>query len=399
VALLAAGDVTFETSYARPAAGQDDPAILDRLTRMIDDTPAGAEIHATVFRLTVESVRDALVAAGNRGVAVHVVHNGRDVVSEVAATLSRPAPDGLGDRHRWSGPAYDPTGRRPDFGAVATGPGSDLHTKLFLFSATRDPAGALRRDVSWWSSANLSHHSGMQKSNDAIAVYDDPVLYAGFRTRLWKLMWRGTHFAGNDFYDAGRGRGWFLGSPAARTKVFCSPQQSTDLWVGRLGSVVVDDRTEVVLAQARFTDDRLAVAEQLVRIAAGGGSVRVLVGTEPDLLGPSVRELLLTAGIAVRQALVHDKLGLVHSRHGVSRRPRKVVLSGSHNLNRDANWVNDEILVKTFHDGLYDDVLVSHVEPLWAGAEVIARWSRTHDGQPERPGNRGHPDIERDQPH
>ena len=31
-----------------------------------------------------------------------------------------------------------------------------------------------------------------------------------------------------------------------------------------------------------------------------------------------------------------------------------MVLSGSHNLNRDANWINDEILVKTFHDGLYD---------------------------------------------
>ena len=281
MALLSAGGATFETTYARPAEGGEDPTILDRLTQMIDDTPPGAEIRATLFRLTVEPVRDALVAASNRGVAVHVVHNGRDVVSEVAATLSRPAPDGLGDGHRWSGPAYDPTGRRPDFGAVATGRNSDLHTKLVLFSATRDPTGALRRDVSWWSSANPSHHSGMQKANNAIAVYDDPVLYAGFRTRLWDLMWTGTHFPGNDFYDAGRGRGWFLGSPATRTKVFCSPQQSTDLYAGRLASVVVDAGTEVVLAHARFTDDRLAVADELVRIARGGGSVRVLVGTDP----------------------------------------------------------------------------------------------------------------------
>ena len=369
MALLTAGGATFETSYARPTAGGEDPAILDRLTQMVDDTPPGGEIHATLFRLTVEPVRDALVAASNRGVVVHVVHNGRDVVSEVAATLSRPAPDGLGDGHRWSGPAYDLTGRSPDFGAVATGRNSDLHTKLVLFSATRDPTGELRRDVSWWSSANPSHHSGMQKANNAIAVYDDPVLYAGFRTRLWDLMWTATHFPGNDFYDAGRGRGWFLASPATRTKVFCSPQQSTDLYASRLASVVADAGTEVVLAHARFTDDRLAVAGELVRIANGGWSVRVLVGTEPDLLGPTVRERLAAAGIPLRRANIHDKLALIHSRHGVSRRPRKVVLSGSHNLNRDANWINDEILVKTFHDGLYDDVLATHVEPLWSDAE------------------------------
>jgi hypothetical protein len=382
VALLAAGAATFETTYARPAAGGEDPAILDRLAQMVDDTPPGGEIHATLFRLTVESVRDALVAASNRGVAVHVVHNGRDVVSEVAATLSRPAPDGLGAGHRWSGPAYDPTGGRQDFGAVATGRNSDLHTKLVLFSATRDPTGALRRDVSWWSSANPSHHSGMQKANNAIAVYDDPVLYAGFRTRLWDLMWTATHFPSNDFYDAGRGRGWFLGSPATRTKVFCSPQQSTDLYAGRLASVVADAGAEVVLAHARFTDDRLAVADQLVRIARGGGSVRVLVGTEPDLLGPTVRERLVAAGIPLRRANIHDKLALLHSRHGVSRRPRKVVLSGSHNLNRDANWINDEILVKTFHDGLYDDVLASHVEPLWSDAEPDSSPSGSRKAEP-----------------
>ena len=369
MALLTAGGATFETTYARPAEDGEDPAILDRLTQMVDDTPPGGEIHATLFRLTVEPVRDALVAAGNRGVAVRAVHNGRDVVSEVAATLSRPAPDGLGAGHRWSGPAYDPTGRSPDFGAVATGRNSDLHTKLVLFSATRDPTGDLRRDVSWWSSANPSHHSGMQKANNAIAVYDDPVLYAGFRTRLWDLMWTATHFPGNDFYDAGRGRGWFLGDPATRTKVFCSPQQSTDLYASRLASVVADAGADVMLAHARFTDDRLAVADQLVRIASGGGSVRVLVGTEPDLLGPTVRERLAAAGIPLRRANIHDKLALLHSRHAVSRRPRKVVLSGSHNLNRDANWINDEILVKTFHGGLYDVVLASHVDRLWSGAE------------------------------
>jgi hypothetical protein len=208
----------------------------------------------------------------------------------------------------------------------------------------------------------------MQKANNAIAVYGDEVLHDGLRTGLWDLMWSGTHVAGNDFYDCATGRGVVLSSPALRTKVFCSPQQTSDLWVGRLASVVVDPGTDVVLVHARFTDDRLPVADELVRIARQGGRVRVLAGDDPDFLGPEVARRLTEAGVELRRGNTHDKLGLLHSRHGVSRRPRKVVLSGSHNLNHDANYVNDEILVKTFDDDLYDDVLAAHVEPLWDAA-------------------------------
>ena len=361
--------LSVETTYCRPAPGVEDRTIVDRLVRMVDDTPPGATIRATVFRLTVEEFRDALVAAAGRGVDVRVVHDGRDLVAEVAASLTRHPPYGIGDGHRWSGaPDAAVRGRRPDFGAVATGRNSDLHTKLVLFSATRDPAGQLREHVTWWSSANVSHHSGMQKANNAIAVYGDRELHDGLRAGLWDLMWSGTHFTGNDFYDCTTGRGAVLSSPALRTKVFCSPQQTSDLWVGRLASVVVGPGTDVVLVHARFTDDRLPVTDELVRIAGQGGRVRVLAGDDPDVLGVEVARRLLAAGVELRRVNTHDKLGLLHARHGVSRRPRKVVLSGSHNLNHDANYVNDEILVKTFDDDLYDDVLASHVEPLWAAS-------------------------------
>lgn len=380
---FAAGDLSFETVYAQPPPGGEDPSILDRLTALIDDTPAGATIDATIFRLTVEPVRDALVAAANRGTVVRVVQNGRDVTNPVGASLSREAPVGLGDGHRWSGRPYDPVDQRPDYGAVATGPNADLHTKLFLFSATKDPDGVLRDNVSWWGSANLSHRSGMQKSNNAVAVYGDAVLYDAFRSQLWDLMWEGRHVPRNDFYNASLGLGTFMGSPASRTKVFCSPEQDTDLWVGRLASVVVSPGTEVAVAHARFTDSRTAVADELVRITEQGGSVRVLVGADPGFLGPVVRDTLLDAGIPLRTADIHDKLVLVNSRYGASRAPRKVVFSGSHNLNHDANYVNDEILVKTFNDDLYDDMLVGHFERIWSMGSPPAAPS-----EPVAPGRR-----------
>lgn len=365
-------DLAIEATYTHPPAGREDPAVLDRLARMIDDTPPGHHIEATVYRLTVERVRDALLAANNRGTVVRVLHNGRDAADAMSASLSLPVPLGLGPGHRWSGRPFDPSGQWSDYGAIASGPESDLHTKLVLFSATRDPSGRLREHVCWWSSANLSHHSGTQKANNAIAVYGDAVLYERFRTGLWDLMWEGRHLPRNDFYNGSQGRGSFLGAPAGRTKVFCSPEQDTDLWVGRLASVVAGPGATVEVAQARFTDDRAAVAAQLARIAAQGAAVRVLVGPNASVLGPGVHRALVDAGIEVRRANLHDKLALVHSRYGTSRRRRKVVLSGSHNLNYDANYRNDEILVKTFHDGLYDDLRDGHVEPMWATATPVA---------------------------
>jgi phosphatidylserine/phosphatidylglycerophosphate/cardiolipin synthase-like enzyme len=62
---------------------------------------------------------------------------------------------------------------------------------------------------------------------------------------------------------------------------------------------------------------------------------------------------------------------LVHSRHALSRRRRKLVLSGSHNLNYDANYRNDEILVKTFHDELYDDMRDNHFARIWATGRPV----------------------------
>jgi phosphatidylserine/phosphatidylglycerophosphate/cardiolipin synthase-like enzyme len=103
-----------------------------------------------------------------------------------------------------------------------------------------------------------------------------------------------------------------------------------------------------------------------------------------------VARRLLAAGVELRRVNTHDKLGLIRSRHAVSRRPRKVVLSGSHNLNHDANYVNDEILVKTFDDDLYDDMLASHVEPLWAESapyQAVPRDPVPQEPEPPDPGD------------
>jgi hypothetical protein len=133
--------IALEATFAHPAPGGEDQAIVTRPVQMIDASPPGATIHATVFRLTDETVRDALLAARGRGTSVHVLANGSGAADAVGASLSRPSPDGLGEAHRWAGRPFDPTGEWSAYGAIASGPESDLHTKLVLFSATTDPHG------------------------------------------------------------------------------------------------------------------------------------------------------------------------------------------------------------------------------------------------------------------
>ena len=359
----------IETSYNSPPVGGADDSVVRRLATMIDQTPVGSAIFGTLFSLSIGYVRDALVAANNRGSPVFIMHNNADHANTLPVQLSAPTPRGLGANHRWSGrPFPDPQHR---YGAIATGPGSDLHTKLFLFEATVDPEGALRHDVSWWGSVNCSVHSGTEKYNNAIAVYDDPTLFTNFKTKLWDLLWNETHFPDNDFYNSSRRRGTFEGGPSTGVTAYCSPEQSTDLWANRLALVDAGPRTEVYLAMDKFFDSRVKVADQLVRIARRGGTMQVAVGDDPGDLGSLVRTRLAGAGIPLRSTNIHDKLALVHSAYNGSAAARRIVFNGSHNLTQDANSVNDELLVKIFSDPVFEDMKNNHFDLLWAaGTEV-----------------------------
>jgi phosphatidylserine/phosphatidylglycerophosphate/cardiolipin synthase-like enzyme len=354
----------IETSYANPASGGVDDTIQRRLAAMIDGAPVGAAIYGTFFSLDLVFIRDALVRANNRGSPVFIMHNNTDHANAIPVALSGPAPSGLGPNHRWSGRPFPDAAHR--YGAIATGPGSDLHTKLFLFEATTDPEGQLRRNVCWWGSANCSLHSGTQKYNNAVAVYDDPTLFANFKSKLWDLLWDETHFPDDDFYNASQGRGTFEGGPATGFTAYCSPEQSTDLWVNRLALIDAGPATKVYVAMDKFFDSRAVVADQLVRIARARGAVQVAVGNDAGDFGGVVRTKLVGAGIPVRLVNIHDKLALVQSKYNGSAAARKIVFNGSHNLTQDANYVNDELLVKLFNSQVFDDMKTNHFDHLWA---------------------------------
>ena len=52
-----------------------------------------------------------------------------------------------------------------------------MHSKLYTFSQTRDPNGALRDDVVWLGSANMTHATGAKSFNNTLTIYGDTALY------------------------------------------------------------------------------------------------------------------------------------------------------------------------------------------------------------------------------
>jgi phosphatidylserine/phosphatidylglycerophosphate/cardiolipin synthase-like enzyme len=158
---------TFATVFSRrDAANGRDTAIEDALVRLIDATPAGAEIRVALYTFTRSPPSAALVRAAARGVDVAIVLDGGadGVGSEVPALIA-----GLGAAavHLCDAP-----------GSACVGSGI-MHHKTFLFSALTDG----RRDVVAQASHNLTT-TQLTMHNNAVIVAGDATLYAAYR-RTW----------------------------------------------------------------------------------------------------------------------------------------------------------------------------------------------------------------------
>jgi phosphatidylserine/phosphatidylglycerophosphate/cardiolipin synthase-like enzyme len=213
-----------------------------------------------------------------------------------------------------------------------------MHTKLMTFSKTAAPDGAMRANVVWFGSANMTHATGENSFNNTITIYGDGELY----TRLDKYfmqLFQQKHFANNDYYNAGADRGFAVTST---TRIYLSPEQDSDLIKNRLNDVVPGSGCEVRAAQAMMFDSRPELVDQLVRMKKGGCFVRV---TGNDIQ-PTTLSRLLAAGIDVKRAKLHDKYVLVDAKFADSTARRTIVFTGSHNWTKSANYNNDELFAR-----------------------------------------------------
>jgi phosphatidylserine/phosphatidylglycerophosphate/cardiolipin synthase-like enzyme len=355
MAAATSGTVRMEAHFTDLRGGAtQDMSILNHVIYLIDNAPAGSTIRTAIHNISANVVQAALQRAKDRGVTIYVVMSGNHHPGDPADDGDTSPEDlqayldgGSGARFRWcvNGGSY--TGAGWD-GCIARRESAIMHSKLFLFSRTRDAAGVLRDNVSWFGSANPTYATGANSYNNTVTVYGDKTLYDNFVTKYWAPLWAKTSYASNDFYDSGSGRGYFGGS-TFNLQVYASPEQQTDIVYNRLTYVEPDTACAIRVAEAMFNDTRNNVAQLLVAKKRAGCWVSVAVGS----IGSQSLATLRGAGITVQRINTHDKFILVKGRYAGSTTTRRIVFTGSHNLSHSANYLNDELFVKLEDDTIY----------------------------------------------
>lgn len=345
--LITIGSVPVDLTFNEPAEGVEDLAQLQHLARLIDDAPAGSTIRAAIYSLTASEIYDPLERAKARGVRIQAVVSSDSKqfqTSQKLATL-------LGPDFHWCD-----HGDAATYGeaCISTDPSGIMHAKYWLFSATKDSTGTARQEVTWISSSNQTHSSGTKLFNNTLTYYGDHELYTSMGAEIWTPMWEERSYPGNDFYVASGPRG-IAGSDATASKVYASPEQTTDLVLNRLDYVTPDANCRIRVMQNMINDTRGAVVDKVVALKKGGCKVWVVA----ESIGAANLKKFTDAGISVRHRSVHDKAFIISARYAGSAAPRPVILTGSHNLSESALKRNDELLLKVsdsqpLYDAFYD---------------------------------------------
>lgn len=336
------------------ATGQRDYAVEEHFIELVEQTPAGEQISGAMFSWTRTEVASALADAQARGVEVRLAVDkegaggttNTDPNNEAIAILKSA---GLTRLTFCSGP--NNSGQQQT-GCIANRSYSINHQKLFSFSATNGMT-----DVIFTGSQNWTNSQNNQ-FNNAVIVHGDPNLYAFFGKHFDNMLGQRKN---NNYFNSADG---YYRTDDLSVTVYFSPratsnggngtEASTDT-IARILSYIGTQQGSCSLevAHASFTDARVAVADQLVRIAKLGCDIKVLYGD----MGSSVRsKLSAQSGISLKRFYDNDSSNenpvSVHSKYinfsgTYNAKPnRDIVFTGSQNLTGPALRNHDEVLLK-----------------------------------------------------
>ncbi|WP_309505701.1 phospholipase D-like domain-containing protein [Streptomyces phytophilus] len=339
--------------------------MLTQLIALIDATPAGQTIRASVFELEDAAVADALIAAHRRGVAVKLIvdDNTRDKGS--AAWTSLRGALGTDDTRtswivvcddRFETPGQDNVQR----GCLPTPPPGPAynHNKFFVFTRVGPfDDGTSYDKVVFQSSSNLNDWYKNESYNDAV-TFTDATVHDGY-AKFHEDQRRLRHTAGGD-------NTYYWSTPTgSRYRAFFFPRgdsnygnPATDTVVGALDEVACAytgtdgkrHQTDIRVAMFQFLGSRKQVAQKLAQKRAQGCWVDVVYSegdatVEGILDGAGIQRQYCNftngPGIDVR---THTKFWLLDGDYNGSITPR--VYTGSHNWTGSGLRSADEAMVR-----------------------------------------------------
>lgn len=366
--------VTAETIFNEPADdGSHDFRIEEKLIELINGTPEGGKIDASIYSFTRPSVAEALRDAQARGAQVRLaIDGGTDNADNKDVTDVLKGAD-LTKLVFCNGPSSKNTaciGNRSDYGIN--------HNKLMTFSKTGD-----KSNVVVVSSYNLTNTQG-QLFNNGVIMSGDPDLYGFFVQHVENML---AQKRNNDYFNTDSG---YYKSADKKVTAYMSPRAAsdggtgrefaTDTWAQILKYITeAEDGCTLEVAQASMTNARPYVADQIARIADLGCQVRIVYDSMGDeTLGKLSghknvemkryldREDSNDGGQDTKVSLHHKYMVFTGNYNGTA--GRKIAFSGSHNVTSPALRNNDEILIKV-EDGGVADAFRSNFGTLWDRAK------------------------------
>ncbi len=372
--------VKVEGSYAVFNApgenGKRDFAVEEHIIELIEDTPSGAQIHGSMFSWTRDTVAQALSAAQDRGVEVSLA-----IDAEGNGGVTNNDPDNKAIQTLKDGNLTelvfctgDGDSGEQQTGCIADRSYSINHNKLFSFSKTGDMT-----DVVLSASQNMTN-SQNNLFNNAVVIHGDPQLYAFFQTQFSNML---AQKKNNDYFNSDDG---YFRTEDKSVTAYMFPRADSS------GGTEVEAKSDTVnlvlnyintqpgecsldVVQAQFTSPRMAVAEQLVRIAKLGCQVRVVYGSMSDSV---LSTLSGTDNLEVKRfednssdnenpVSVHSKYLLFNGKYNETA-DRQIVFTGSHNLTGPSLRNHDENLLKV-EQATTTKAFAENFETVWARAK------------------------------
>lgn len=335
---IASADSSIRIQFSHPQPTKEDYSIQERVGALLDLAVPGSVVRINIYLFNYIPVAQKIVDALDRGVDVKIVMDRQSGSGDVYDILS----EGYGTKRGLNDRQACPDGKcltvcsRILFVGACIGSRNN-HNKFYLFERLADG----RRNVVVQSTSNLTEGVSW---NDIIEVDGNRGLFDTF-LRYWETS-----------QEKDRKSSYPHSYADAKVEVYFSPQKERDFYLELLARTDCREGGDIYIAHSRFTDERLEVAERLRALEREGCRIHALVtqnsgkGSPGDEVAEILGENLTVVGTS--PTAMHTKAMLIHARFDSTL--QKVVVTGSHNLNKNSRKNNDETLIVLKDSQLFD---------------------------------------------
>ena len=310
--------------------GPDRPPrhLRDLLKARIEAVPAGGEIVWATYYFRDLDLAEALIAASDRGVHVHLHLEGRPRRASVnRAVLARLGGHGLAGGLHVHAPLPFPLSRLHPH----------LHSKIYIFShpapaayvGSFNPSGDVPED-----DAVIAAIGDQDRGHNLLVEYGEPALVEGLRAHVLGLGRIAARLrqGQNRAVEAGATTAWFF------------PRLRPDIIDRHLASLGPGSRIRGAISHLKTG----LLTRDLARSARAGACVRLIVHDTERRVPEATIAALATAGVEIARYRHPDGLPL-HAKFLLIDEPDAVSTAyfGSFNYNARSRYLNRELLVRS----------------------------------------------------